>query len=265
MAEQVTRVILRIAYDGSEFHGFTESDGVRTVAGELRRIVEQVTRTDRVILRGASRTDTGVHALDQCVRIDAEGTLAPEKLARAIACLAPEDIEVRSFSPGSPHFNPSSDAIEKRYVYRLWNSHRASVLGRHRLWAIGQTLDLDAMVRAAKSLVGTHDFEAFRNRSNGGPENTIRTIRAIELRHSLPEVWIQVIGDGFLYRMVRNIVGMLVEVGRGSAGVASVGEVLQSRDRTLAGQTAPPHGLHLAQIRYPGEPECVVDEVPLRF
>lgn len=261
----MTRVVLRIAYDGTDFHGFAESAGVRTVAGELRKIVERVTRSREIDIRGASRTDTGVHALDQCVRIEVETAIAPEQLGRAIRGLAPPDVVVRQFYECAPEFQPSIDAIEKRYLYRIWNSHRPNVLARGRLWRVGRLLDLQAIDRAARALVGTHDFAAFRNRSDGAPENTVRTIRAIEVRHERPEVWIQVIGDGFLYRMVRNIVGTLVGVGRGSAPVESVGQALSAKDRTLAGQTAPAHGLHLVEIRYPGEPPCEIDDSPLRF
>jgi len=116
-------------------------------------------------------------------------------------------------------------------------------------------LDINAMSEAAKVLVGTHDFAAFRTRAKGQPENSVRTIESVRFDAEFPAIQFQVIGDGFLYRMVRNLVGTLVEMGRGAIPPHSMPEILSTLDRTRSGPPAPPHGLFLAQLQYPGEPE----------
>ena len=265
MADPLTSVVLRLAYDGTAFHGFAESEGVRTVCGEVRAAAARVTRSEEISIRGASRTDTGVHALDQCLRLDVASDLGAQELGRALTSLAPDDLEVLSHRPAEPDFDPVRGAIEKLYVYRLWNAPSTPVLARSRLWGYRGPLDLSAMREAAGSLVGTHDFAAFRTRSKGETENTVRTLRALEISSFGPELAFQVIGEGFLYRMVRNIVGTLVEVGRGARPVGSVAETHASGDRRLAGPSAPPQGLHLVRLRYEGEPPCRPLTAPLAF
>ena len=265
MGEPLTRLVLRLAYDGTDFHGFAESVGVRTVAGELRAVVAKVTRCDAIDLRGASRTDAGVHALDQCVRIEVASAIGAAELGRAISALVPPDLEITAAHPAPEGFDPTRDALEKLYLYRIWNARPAPVLARRRVWEIAAPLDLEAMRASAACLVGTNDFAAFRTRSKGEPENTVRTVRAVDLRTFGAELAVSVIGDGFLYRMVRNLVGTLVEVGRGARPPESVAETLASRDRRTAGPSAPAPGLHLVRLRYPGEPPCEVRDEPLRF
>ena len=264
----MTSLVLRLEYEGTDFHGFAESRGVRTVAGELRRLTAQVTQTEEIELRGASRTDTGVHAFDQCVRIDVASAIGVEALGKALTAMVPEDIRIRRAIATPPDFDPSRSALEKRYLYRIRNTPSAPPLSRRFEWAIRTPLDLAAMQRAARPLVGTHDFAAYRNRSKGEPENTVRTVRAIDLRawdreNGDREIAMQVIGSGFLYRMVRNLVGTLVEVGRGSMPEGQPEQALRGRDRGLGGPSAPPQGLFLAEIQYPGEPDCAMtDSVP---
>ncbi len=249
-----TRLVLRLEYDGTDFHGFAESRGVRTVAGELRRIVEQVTQ-QACEIRGASRTDTGVHALDQCVLVTANGRLDTTELLRAISSMLPPDLRVVRSDVATEEFHPSVDAMRKLYVYRIWNGRAQSVHRRRYEWRVDAPLDIKAMSEAAKVLVGTHDFAAFRTRSKGQTENSVRTIESVRFDVDFPAIQFQVIGDGFLYRMVRNLVGTLVELGRGAIPPQSMAEILKSCDRTRSGPSAPPHGLFLAQLQYPGEPQ----------
>jgi tRNA pseudouridine38-40 synthase len=260
-----TRFRLGLEYDGTDFRGWSESDGVRTVAGTLRAIVERITQAAAEEVSGASRTDAGVHALAQCAVVGAETALAAEVFGRALRGLAPPDLGIARCELAPPGFDPRRDAIEKRYLYRIWNGRRSPVLGRRGLWWVAPPLDPDAMASAARSLVGRHDFAAFRNRSKGEPETTVRTVRAVEVRHREDEIWVQAIGEGFLYRMVRNFVGTLVEVGRGALPAAEVAAILAGADRTCAGPSAPPHGLYLAEIVYPGDPPASILETPLRF
>ncbi len=260
----MTKFRLQIEYDGTDFRGFARSPGVRTVGGVLRSAIEQVTQSSEVVVEGASRTDTGVHALAQRILIEVETRLEPVEFGRALEALTPSDVGIVHCEFAPEGFHPRHDAVEKRYLYRIWNAPRAPVLGRRRILWVAAPLDFDAMVSAAHSLVGKHDFAAFQNRSKGEPESSVRTIRALELRRAGSEIWVQVIGDGFLYRMVRNIVGTLMEVGRSEFPVRKVEVILADRDRRRAGPTAPPHGLHLVEIVYPGEPPCTIDDLALR-
>lgn len=261
----MTRFRLRLEYDGTEFHGWAESDGVRTVAGSLRQSVERITRTSEIEIRGASRTDAGVHALDQCAVVTVETRLDTPEFGRALEAVVPDDLGVVSCEVAPEGFDPIRDAVEKQYVYRIRNARRAPVHGRRGQWWVGSPLDEAAMGAAGSALVGRHDFAAFRNRSKGEPEDSVRTVRHVSVHREGEELWVVTIGDGFLYRMVRNIVGTLVEVGRGAWVPGLVAEVLRSRDRRRAGPLAPPHGLYLVQVVYPGDPPARPIASPLRF
>lgn len=246
---------LIIEYDGTDFHGWQHQDGARTVEGCLRAAIAPLSR-DTFETLGASRTDTGVHALGQCVRIGLETDLDAEVLARAIEARTPADLGIVSCREVTEPFHPRFDAIEKRYLYRLAIGPRPPVFGRGRTWWQRQALDLTLMNEAARLAIGRFDFAGFRNRSKDEPEDTVREIRAAEWRPNAGGLFFQVIGDGFLYKMVRNLVGTFVEVGRGKLEPSVVERVLTTRDRTIAGPTAPPQGLHLMEVAYPETPRC---------
>jgi len=258
------RFRLRIEYDGTDFHGFAESDGVRTVAGELRAALRQATGGNEPEIVGTSRTDTGVHALDQCVLVTVETRLGAEEMGRALRALVPADIGIIRCDGAPEGFVPRRDAVEKLYLYRIWNAPRPSVHGRRAVWWVSAPLDVDAMAEGGRALLGEHDFSSFRTRSKGEPECAVRTIRALEVRRDGSDVQLQVIGDGFLYRMVRNIVGTLVDVGRGRLSADRVAAILSARDRRLAGASAPPQGLFLVAISFAGDPPLSIRERPLR-
>ena len=260
----MTRFRLRIEYDGTDFHGFAETDGVRTVAGELRAAIGRATAGAEPEIEGTSRTDTGVHALDQCVLVTVETRLGADELGRALQALTPPDIGIVRCEPAPDGFDPRRDAVEKLYLYRIWNAPRPPVHGRRAIWWVSTPLDTPAMARGGAALLGEHDFSSFRTRSKGEPESAVRTLRAVEVRRDGDEVWVQVIGDGFLYRMVRNIVGTLVDVGRGKLPAAEVAAILVGRDRRLAGASAPPQGLFLVAVAFPGDPPLRIRECPLR-
>jgi len=235
----------RIAYDGTEFHGFAASRGVRTVAGELARAVERIDGHPPERLLGSSRTDTGVHALDQCVLIATVTRLGPGEYARALQALTPSDIGVLCSREAPPEFDPRRDTVEKTYRYRIWRDPVPPVLERRFVWWIQRSLDREGMAEAAARLEGRHDFSAFRNRSKGETAQTVRTVREIRIDERPPELRIEVTGDGFLYRMVRNLVGTLVEVGKGALPSTEIASILAGRDRRRAGPSAPPQGLCL--------------------
>lgn len=241
---------LVLAYDGTGFHGWQRQEGVRTVQADLEDVLRRVLRHP-LHATGASRTDAGVHALGQVASVMTTTAIPVKNLARAIGHHLPRDVALLHTALADPAFHPSLDATSKLYRYRIYNAHTRPtqrLLEQH-AWHVWYTLDIDVMRAAAAALVGTHDFAAFA--SQGSPrESTVRTLRRIQIDRRGFEVRIDVEGDGFLYHQVRNMVGTLIEIGRGRWKPARMAQILASRDRREAGQTAPPQGLCLRWVRY---------------
>lgn len=264
------RYRLTIAYDGTRYHGWQEQIGpdgtplVPTVQTAVRQAIQHIARQP-ITLHGASRTDTGVHAIGQVAHFDADHLTVPiDRLPRAINSRLPEDIEVRDARLADAGFDAISGARDKQYRYRLWNTERRPLAYRHTVYHCWTPLDAEAMRAAAAELVGEHDFAGFTNAGHGRV-STVRTLFACGVeRHALTgsaggdanaaqghaELHIVVRGNGFLYNMVRIIAGTLVEVGRGRFDVEHVRGLLAEGDRHRAGPTLPPQGLCLEWIRY---------------
>ena len=251
-----TRFRVVLEYDGTDFHGWQAQPGVRTVEGCLREAVAPLS-PDGFETTGASRTDTGVHARGQCALVTLTREREPLELRKALAARTPPDMGVVSVDAVGGEFHPRTSAIEKRYLYVLNDRERPTVLGRGFHWWVPRRLDVDAMAEGSRAWIGRHDFAAFRNRSKDEPPDTVKTVHQVDVSREGEWVFVQVIGDGFLYRMVRNFVGTLVEVGRGHWAPAECGEILASTDRGRAGPSAPPQGLSLMEIAYPDTPRCV--------
>ncbi|MGE3165838.1 MAG: tRNA pseudouridine(38-40) synthase TruA [Planctomycetota bacterium] len=252
---------LVLEYDGTDFHGWQDQDGTRTVEGCLRTALAPLSRGSIETL-GASRTDAGVHARGQCARIALETELTAEALTRAIAARVPADMGLVSCQEVTEAFHPRFLATEKRYLYRLASGPRPPVFGRRWAWWHRGALDLELMNRAALRVVGRFDFAGFRNRSKDEPDDTVREIRVAKWLPGEEGPFFQVIGTGFLYKMVRNLVGTLVDVGRGRLDPGVVDEMLATQDRTLGGPTAPPQGLHLMEVAYPDTSCCALADRP---
>lgn len=248
---------LVIAYDGTDFHGWMDNQGVRTVQGILKESVS-VLSDETVEVEGSSRTDSGVHARGHLVRIRLREFIEPDTLQRSLQGITPADIEVISCEVAEADWHPRFNAIGKRYLYRISNGPRRPLFQERTSWWVRSKLDLEAMRSAAAGLIGRHDFASFRTRSKDEPEDTVRCIHELSIDGDQDRVWIQVVGDGFLYQMVRNLVGTLVEVGRGFREADDVRDILESRDRRQAGVAAPPQGLFLMEVACQGEsvPSC---------
>jgi len=249
------RYKLIIAYDGAGFHGWQEQTGddqshLRTVQKVVRQAVQQVVRQP-VTLRGASRTDTGVHALGQVAQFDAHNVTVPlDRLAMAINSRLPDDVEVRHAEPTDESFDAISQATDKQYRYRIWNTAHRPLGLRHQVYHCWLDLDVEAMNNAAARLVGAHDFAAFTNAGHGRI-TTVREVFACGVERALePEIHMTIRGNGFLYNMVRIIAGTLIEVGRGHWSPDRIDQLLASGDRHQAGPTLPPNGLCLEWIKY---------------
>jgi tRNA pseudouridine38-40 synthase len=176
--------------------------------------------------------------------------MAPRKLRLALNAHLPEDIRVVSASRARPDFHARFDATGKQYRYCVWNHAAMNPLLRTTAWHFPQALDITAMKTAALHFVGTHDFRSFAANRGYGYEDTVRTLTRCDLRRSGPLLTFVIEGDGFLYRMCRGIVGTLVQVGRGRFRPEEIPEMLQHKDRRIAGMNAPPHGLVLWRVMY---------------
>lgn len=243
---------LTLAYDGSQYAGWQVQPGQRTIQHELEEALARIAGT-RVRAVASGRTDAGVHALGQVVSFAASIQLQTEVLRRAINATTPRDMFVRTLVEAPPGFHAIRDAISKRYRYVIQDGPEYDVFSRQYSWYLPQELDADAMHEAAQLLVGQHDFASFQA-AGSQRASTVRTISDISARRQNREwgsvIVVEVEADGFLYNMVRNIVGTLVEIGQGGRSPSWLAEVLGAVDRKVAGATAPPHGLFLVAVRY---------------
>ena len=265
---ETQRYKLTVAYDGSAFHGWQKQQPKdqpwpRTVEGELEQTLMRVLRqpADVIGLLGASRTDTGVHAIGQVCHFNADTPIPLERLCKAINSRLPEDIDARAVEVVHEGFDAIRDATDKQYRYRVLNAPHRPLGLRHLVYHEWNALDLDAMRDAAQRLIGTHDVEGFASAAHGRT-NTVRTIHDCQIEeHPLPggyaadpragrELHVVISGNGFLYNMVRIVAGTLVEVGLGKMPPARIDEILATQNRRLAGTTLPPNGLCLEWIKY---------------
>ncbi len=248
-------VLLKISYDGTNFCGWQRQPGQRTVCGELEAVLKSMTGLD-IKLDGTSRTDAGVHALGQCASFKSDIRIPAENLAKAMNNALAKDrlegigeiriLEAREM-PEDFHARYSSKG--KRYLYRIRHGQEPDVFCRNYCYQLTGKLDTEAMSKAAGYVVGEHDFACFQ--SAGSPkESTVRTIYDLSVSGDDKEVLISVSGNGFLYNMVRIIVGTLVEVGLGKRSPDSLEGIIASCDRSKAGHTAPPQGLYLDEVFY---------------
>jgi tRNA pseudouridine38-40 synthase len=251
---------LTLAYDGGAYAGWQVQPDKPTVQGTLESALRQITQ-ESVRVTAAGRTDAGVHALGQVVGCATATRLSNADLQRALNAVLPDDIAVLSIEDVAEGFHATRDAVAKRYRYQIHNGRTPSVFDRHYAWHYPQPLDAEAMHAAGQGLLGRHDFSSFETAGSERPDS-IRTIHELTVTRGREESWdglqsvrseritIEVSGDGFLYNMVRTIVGTLVEVGVGTREVDWPAAVLAACDRRAAGQTAPPHGLFLVSVTY---------------
>lgn len=244
------RFRLVLEYDGAGFVGWEVQPGQRSIQGEVERALATILQHPvRVAVSG--RTDSGVHAVGQVAAFSTTAERSPDKLRDGLNALLPPDIACRSAERVAPDFDPRRHARTKHYRYRWLDGRVRSPLRRGRVYEVRAALDAAAMHEAALLLAGTHDFAAFRA-AGCGAATTVRTLPRWTVARVDDEVQLDVWGHGFLRHMIRIVAGTLTEVGRGARPVAWVAQVLASRDRALAGPTAPAHGLTLMSVCYAG-------------
>ena len=239
---------LTIAYDGSGYHGFQRQLNALTVQQVLEEKLSALLG-ETIAVAGSARTDAGVHAYGQVISIRTAGLIPTERISAAARGILPRDIAVLSAAAMPFDFHARFSAIGKLYLYRVLNSQQTDPMLRNYVWQVERELDVDSMNRALNLLVGEHHFGAFQA-TGSSARNPVRTLYAARCIRQEQLLEFQFHGNGFLYHMVRNIVGTVVDLGAGKISLADFAAIFAGRDRKRAGATAPPNGLYLKEVFY---------------
>jgi len=247
------RVRLTVAYDGTNYHGWQIQNNGITIESELNRCLTELLG-EQVQVIGASRTDSGVHALENIAVFDTECRIPAEKISYALNRRLPEDIRIRKSEEVPPGWHPRHCESRKTYEYRIYRGEFPMPVRRLYSCFMYRPLNVESMRKAAAFLVGEHDFKSFCQ-TGAQVESTVRTIYLIELEEQGAELVIRVCGNGFLYNMVRIIAGTLMEVGQGKRTPESMRDILAAKNRSAAGPTALACGLTLTRYEFTGTKE----------
>ncbi|MGE5581661.1 MAG: tRNA pseudouridine(38-40) synthase TruA [Bacillota bacterium] len=248
MKDLLKNLKLVLAYDGTRYAGFQRQSNGVTIQEELETAISKITGS-QVKLIGAGRTDAGVHARGQVANFYSETTIPVEKLLKALNAVLPDDIIVKSVTEAAPAFHARFSALSKTYSYRIYNSEFRPVFERNFVYHYKYPLDVGKIEETCLLIVGKHDFKSFQ--AAGSPvKTTIRTVNFCRVHRDGPEIIFTINADGFLYHMVRNIIGTLILVGNGRLTKNQFRRILEQHDRGLAGPTAPAGGLCLEEVFY---------------
>lgn len=242
----VRNIRLLLSYDGTELHGFQRQKNGASVQQWLEEALTKVCN-EPITIYGSSRTDAGVHAKYQVVAFSTTGQILVENLLRALIAHIPPYIVVWDAQEIPLDWKPRGNIWGKQYVYTIWNHMVDNPLQQRYHWHVKKPLDLEAMRQAGRALEGTRDFSTLKGK-NTTPADPVKTIYAVSVEADGPTVKIAVAGDGFLYHMVRNIAGLLVDVGLGRIPIERIPALLAAKDRSCIGKTAPPQGLCLEEV-----------------
>ncbi len=242
----------KIKYLGTNFHGFQVQPDKRTVQGELCSGLAEALGVPCKVT-GCSRTDAGVHANEFCLTVEADGaSVPPEKLPLAVARFLPNDLSLFYAEECADDFHPRYDVKEKEYLYRIINKPVYDPFEYGRAWFLPRKIDeqkIALMNEGAKEIIGKRDFSSFMSEGSD-TEDTVRDVKALSVTKNGDYIEIRISADGFLYNMVRIIVGTLVEVAYGRFSPRDIKKIIESNDRKKAGMTAPPEGLYLNRVTY---------------
>ncbi|MDG2467681.1 MAG: tRNA pseudouridine(38-40) synthase TruA [Pirellulaceae bacterium] len=243
---------MTVAYRGTHYCGWQIQNGQNSIQQELESAFRTVTG-ETVRMTASGRTDSGVHALGQVVSTAIRSEMECHQLLRALNGNTPFDISVLKVEEAVPRFHAIRDATKKSYRYRIQSGPVSDPIDQDFLWYVPFSLDVAAMQSGCEYLVGEHDFVCFQA-SGGATKSTIRTVFQCQIREAVSSPFrkleLDIEGSGFLYNMVRIIAGSLVEIGKGKRQPDWIAEIIQSKDRTKAGPTAPPQGLFLMNVDY---------------
>jgi tRNA pseudouridine38-40 synthase len=241
-------ILLKIEYDGTAYAGWQTQRNARTIQETIEAALKRLTnRKARLISCG--RTDSGVHALGHVANFHTDSKMPVNRLQRALNSILPKDIVIKSCLEVHSGFHSRFDAISKTYRYTIMNGPSPSAVRRDFTAHIPYKLNFALMRREAKTLIGRHDFKSFQA-ADRIERSSVRTIKKLSLRKKGEQIEIDIEGDGFLYNMVRNIVGTLVDIGSGKIPAGSMARILRARDRKKAGDTAQARGLCLMEVIY---------------
>lgn len=241
-------LLLRLMYDGSRYHGWQVQPNGITVQETLQDAIEQILGV-RENVTGCSRTDAGVHANDFCCNIRTENEIDCYRLQGALNAVLPESISVKSVSEVELDFHARYNCVTKQYVYRVWNASYKNPFLVNRAWHYKNKIDENFLNGQAQAYFGTHDFKAFCS-AGSTVEDTVRTVKSFSVTRDGEEVLFTVEADGFLYNMVRIMVGSLIEISENKIEKDKLSAIIESKDRALAGRTAPAQGLFLNKVKY---------------
>ena len=250
------RFYLIVEYDGTAYCGWQRQINGPSVQQTLEEALARLTG-ESISVTGSSRTDAGVHAMGLCAHFDSATRIPAEKLAFALNTMLPEDIRIRESGPAPEGFHARYSAAGKVYRYRFYNSRHDCAIGRQYAAHVPLVLDERRMHEEAQALCGTHDFAAFAA-SGSAAKSTVRTIYRVQVMRLGDEVELMILGDGFLYNMVRIIAGTLMEVGTGKRETGAIAAAIETGDRLKLGQTAPAKGLALMRVLYGGDEEIAL-------
>lgn len=242
-------IFLKISYDGTDFHGWQRQPNLLTAQGEVERVLSILCAKD-IRINGSSRTDAKVHALGQVANFKAEFSIPVDKIKYVANKLLHRGVQILEAKEVDENFNAISCTLNKTYVYKIKNTRDINPFHRNFVYYVEKELDVVEMRKGAEYIVGEHDFKCFQ--ASGGEEvvSTVRRVNFLNIDKQGEDITIEINGNGFLYKMVRNIVGTLVEVGWGRREPVEVKSIIESKDRSKAGHTAEPQGLYLKEIFY---------------
>ena len=243
-------IAMRLRYDGTCYHGWQVQKDQVTVAGTVEAALSKLTG-QRIKVTGCGRTDAGVHAESYCANFRTDFTIPADRLPLAINALLPEDIAVTDAVDAPEDFNAILSCLKKEYTYRIVNSRIRDPFRMHRVYFYHPPLKVDVMARAAAAFVGTHDFAAVRSVGTE-TKTTVRTVYYCDIEERGGEISMRICADGFLYNMVRAIMGTVIYCSEGKLSPEYIPELLERGDRRLTGPTVPPQGLYMTRIWYEG-------------
>ena len=242
------RIMLKVAYDGTNYHGWQIQPNGETIEGVLNRCISELLQ-ERIEVIGASRTDSGVHARENIAVFDTETLIPEKKVANALNARLPEDIRIQESKEVPADFHPRKCDSRKTYEYRIYNAAFSMPTERLYSYFTYVPLDVERMQKAARYFIGIHDFKSFCSVDTQA-ENTVRHVENVEVFKDGNLITIRVAGRGFLYNMVRIMAGTLMEAGRGRLEPEDIVRILEAKDRAAAGPTAPACGLTLVQYEF---------------
>lgn len=241
------RYKLTLEYDGSRYAGWQLQKNERSIQGELLATCIKIFNTENLEVYGAGRTDSGVHARGQVAHVEAPGNLKPAILCLKLNDLLPPDINILSVEKADARFHARHHATQRHYIFEI--SKRRDAFAKKFVWWVKDPLDVSKMQEAARDFVGFHDFASFGDEKPGEKSTTVELTRC-EIRETADRIFIEISGSHFLWKMVRRMVGLLVEIGRGNLPTSQVGHFLKNYSREPARFTAPPSGLFLEKVDY---------------